>query len=100
MLRYDVQHPVVNDSRMALWRDLGISSWPTLVVVSPKGRAIFTVAGACSAVHLSPSSYMDIMQSDRIAALCHTKESFIKLAADCRALGASIVDWVVKPLHP
>jgi hypothetical protein len=46
VLRYDIRHPVVNDARMVLWRDLGIASWPTLVVVSPKGRAIFTVAGA------------------------------------------------------
>ena len=30
---------------MALWRDLGISSWPTLVVVSPRGRVLATLPG-------------------------------------------------------
>lgn len=45
VLRYDISHPVVNDSGMALWRALGVSSWPTLTVVSPAGRVIATVAG-------------------------------------------------------
>lgn len=45
MLRYEVTHPVINDRNMVLWRALGVSSWPTLVVVSPKGRVIATLAG-------------------------------------------------------
>lgn len=36
VLRYDVTHPVVNDQAMAMWRDLGVNSWPTLAVVSPR----------------------------------------------------------------
>ena len=45
MLRYEVTHPVVNDAGMTLWRQLGVSSWPTLAVVSPGGRLIAMVAG-------------------------------------------------------
>lgn len=45
VLRYGITHPVVNDSRMALWRALGVSSWPTLVVVSPRGRVIAALPG-------------------------------------------------------
>ena len=32
-------------SNMVMWRDLGISSWPTLVVVSPRGRVLATFPG-------------------------------------------------------
>lgn len=46
MLRYDISHPVVNDARMVLWRDLGVASWPTLLVVSPRGRVIASLPGA------------------------------------------------------
>lgn len=46
VLRYEVTHPVVNDGGMTLWRDLGVSSWPTLAVVSPAGRVITMLAGA------------------------------------------------------
>ena len=49
VLRYEVTHPVVNDGGMALWRDLGVSSWPTLAVVSPTGRVIAMLAGARAA---------------------------------------------------
>ena len=43
--RYDIEHPVINDTQRALWGALGISSWPTQVVVSPAGKVLFTVAG-------------------------------------------------------
>jgi hypothetical protein len=45
VLRYDVTHPVVNDGGMTMWRALGVSSWPTLAVVSPRGRLIAMLAG-------------------------------------------------------
>lgn len=45
VLRYDVTHPVVNDGEMTMWRQLGVSSWPTLAVVSPKGRLIAMLSG-------------------------------------------------------
>ena len=36
--RYEIQHPVVNDSEMAIWRKFGTRSWPTLVLVDPEGK--------------------------------------------------------------
>ncbi|KAK9805135.1 hypothetical protein WJX72_001459 [[Myrmecia] bisecta] len=45
VLRYEITHPVCNDTSMSLWRDLGIASWPTLALVSPAGRLIATLPG-------------------------------------------------------
>ncbi len=45
VLRYEVTHPVVNDGAMTMWRQLGVSSWPTLAVVSPGGKLIAMLAG-------------------------------------------------------
>ncbi|KAG2497240.1 hypothetical protein HYH03_004827 [Edaphochlamys debaryana] len=45
VLRYDISHPVVNDRAMSVWGALGVSSWPTLAVVSPKGRLIAMLSG-------------------------------------------------------
>ncbi len=45
VLRYDISHPVINDRGMAMWAGLGVSSWPTLAVVSPKGRLIAMLSG-------------------------------------------------------
>ncbi len=44
-MRYEIGHPCVNDGDMSLWRDLGISSWPTLAVISPRGKLIATLPG-------------------------------------------------------
>ena len=31
--RYHIQHPVVNDAELALWKAIGVRSWPTLAVL-------------------------------------------------------------------
>ena len=38
ILRYDIQHPVVNDSEMKIWRKFGTRAWPTLAIVDPEGK--------------------------------------------------------------
>lgn len=38
-------HPVINDEDMAMWRGLGVSSWPSVAVVSPQGRLLTLLAG-------------------------------------------------------
>ncbi len=42
VLRYDIEHPVVNDSRHAIWQDYQVESWPSLRVIDPEG---YLVAG-------------------------------------------------------
>ncbi|KAM3229256.1 hypothetical protein ACQJBY_060257 [Aegilops geniculata] len=45
VLRYNVTHPVVNDGDMSLWRELGVNSWPTFVVVAPNGKVLAQISG-------------------------------------------------------
>lgn len=45
VLRYNVTHPVVNDGDMYLWRELGVNSWPTFVVVAPNGKVLAQISG-------------------------------------------------------
>lgn len=45
IVRYDVQHPAVNDQEMSMWRSLGINSWPSLLVVTPNGKVLARFAG-------------------------------------------------------
>ena len=40
VLRYGIDHPVVNDRSMYLWKQYAISSWPTLVFIDPESRVI------------------------------------------------------------
>ncbi|XP_015570647.1 protein SUPPRESSOR OF QUENCHING 1, chloroplastic isoform X2 [Ricinus communis] len=45
VLRYNISHPVVNDGDMYLWRELGISSWPTFALVGPNGKLLAQISG-------------------------------------------------------
>lgn len=45
VLRYDITHPVVNDYLNAMWEDLDITCWPTLMIVGPSGEQIVSLVG-------------------------------------------------------
>ncbi len=45
ILRYEIEHPVVNDSQMRIWNSLGIRSWPSLLVVDAEGNACLLASG-------------------------------------------------------
>lgn len=45
IMRYEIEHPVINDAEMKVWRKFGVRSWPTLVVIDPEGRLVGQVSG-------------------------------------------------------
>ncbi len=40
VLRYEIQHPVINDADHVLWDKFQVTSWPTIKVVDPEGKVI------------------------------------------------------------
>src|SRR4030095_7547052 len=45
ILRYEIEHPVYNDSEFSLWQSYGVRAWPTQVLIDPAGYAIGAVSG-------------------------------------------------------
>lgn len=45
VLRYEIEHPVVNDRNMEIWSDYAIRAWPTLVLINPLGKIIGVHSG-------------------------------------------------------
>ncbi|NDJ76022.1 MAG: redoxin domain-containing protein [Chloroflexi bacterium] len=43
--RYEVEHPVVNDSEFLMWRSYDVRAWPTFVVIDPLGRYVGSLSG-------------------------------------------------------
>ncbi|HVX15300.1 MAG TPA: thioredoxin-like domain-containing protein [Pirellulales bacterium] len=43
--RYDIEHPVVNDSKHAIWERFGIRSWPTVLLIDPEGNLVWGQGG-------------------------------------------------------
>ena len=40
IVRYEIEHPVVNDAKMIIGRKFGFSSWPTYVLIDPEGNYV------------------------------------------------------------
>lgn len=45
IVRYEIEHPVVNDSEMVIWRKYQTRSWPTLAVIDPEGLLVGVAPG-------------------------------------------------------
>lgn len=45
VLRYEIEHPVVNDAKMTIWNTYGAHSWPTLVLIDPEGNVVWASSG-------------------------------------------------------
>jgi sugar lactone lactonase YvrE/thiol-disulfide isomerase/thioredoxin len=45
MLRYGVEHLVVNDYQHDLWNHYGVSVWPTYLLVDPEGKVVHRASG-------------------------------------------------------
>ncbi len=45
VMRYEVRHPVINDSEFILWQAYGVHAWPTLVLIDPEGHVALTISG-------------------------------------------------------
>lgn len=38
ILRYHIEHPVVNDFDFTIWQRFGVRAWPTFILINPDGR--------------------------------------------------------------
>ena len=45
ILRYHIQHPVVNDADSKIWRRYRVNGWPTLVLIDPDGNYYGDISG-------------------------------------------------------
>jgi len=45
IVRYEIEHPVINDADMIVWRKFQASAWPTIVLLDPEGNFCGYVSG-------------------------------------------------------
>ena len=45
ILRYELEHPVINDNNFAVWQTYGANAWPTFVLIDPDGNVLGYHAG-------------------------------------------------------
>lgn len=45
IIRYGIEHPVVNDSEFRIWESYAVNAWPTQVLIDPDGYIVARVSG-------------------------------------------------------
>ncbi len=45
ILRYQLEHPVVNDADHKIWDSYNVDAWPTLVLIDPEGNYLGEISG-------------------------------------------------------
>jgi len=45
ILRYEIEHPVVNDHEMQIWQEYTARSWPTIFLIDPAGKVVAYMSG-------------------------------------------------------
>jgi DNA-binding beta-propeller fold protein YncE len=45
ILRYEIEHPVYNDSEFEVWQRYGVRAWPTQVLIDPAGYVVGMASG-------------------------------------------------------
>lgn len=45
ILRYEIDHPIINDSDFRVWQTYGAQAWPTVVIADPRGNVLAADAG-------------------------------------------------------
>ncbi len=45
ILRYEIEHPVVNDADHKIWDKYEVDAWPTVVVIDPEGNLVGYTSG-------------------------------------------------------
>ena len=45
ILRYEIEHPVVNDADFAIWQAYSVRAWPTQVLIDPAGYVVGVAHG-------------------------------------------------------
>ncbi|MCA9178071.1 MAG: redoxin domain-containing protein [Planctomycetales bacterium] len=53
ILRYEIEHPVINDKDHLVWQSLGVSSWPTVILIDPEGNAVWGQRGEIKSTDVS-----------------------------------------------
>lgn len=45
ILRYEIEHPVINDFAMEVWQEYAVRAWPTLMLIDPEGKLVGYLSG-------------------------------------------------------
>ena len=76
VLRYEIEHSVVNDGRFEVWQQYGGRAWPTLVFLDPQGKIIGKHEGEITFEDYDPIIGQMVAEFDESGLIDRTSLSF------------------------
>ena len=80
ILRYEIEHPVINDNEHKIWNMFRVRSWPTILLIDPQGKAVYMKPGEFTAEQLTPILKAGIQHYKKLGVLDTTPIRFDLLA--------------------
>lgn len=94
--RYDVTHPVINDSEFEVWGTYGVRAWPTMVLIDPLGKVVGGRSG--EGVYDAFAPILEIMVEEYGAAGLLNADPITKLAPEVHQSDATALSYPGKVL--
>ncbi len=76
ILRYGIEHPVVNDDQAVLWSMYSAQAWPTIVLIDPDGKIVYQAGGEGVYDRFDPLISGVITRFDHLGKLDHKPLAF------------------------
>jgi len=95
VVRYGLEHPVVNDADFAVWRRYEVRAWPTVVLIDPAGKVVSSRAGERVYDRFQPLVAGVVQEFERRGLLDRTP---LDLAPEAAGLPATVLSFPGKVL--
>jgi thiol-disulfide isomerase/thioredoxin len=76
ILRYGIEHPVINDNQAVVWNMYGAQAWPTIVLIDPDGKIVYQAGGEGVYDRFDPLISGVITRFDHLGKLDHKPLAF------------------------
>lgn len=83
VLRYNISHPVVNDTDAVMWQELMISCWPSLLILGPDNQLLIQIVGEGHGQLLLEFVTAAVEYFDTLGQLNHKSLDYLQLSKQC-----------------
>lgn len=91
VLKYDIEHPVINDKNFEVWENYSVGAWPTLVLIDPNGKIIGLKSGEGVFAVFDPVISSAIKEYDRLGNVLNRQP--IKFAMEKDMITKSLLSY-------
>ena len=82
ILKFGIEHPVVNDADFEVWKQYAINAWPTVVLIDPEGKVVGQKPSASVTTRQIGSTTANSVHRERMDRAYHSARRWLFVAMD------------------